>query len=331
MSRSWIVGGALRDELLGREVTDIDIAVEGDPASAARERADQVRGPVFRLSEAFGAWRVVDGRGGRIYDFAPLQGATIEEDLRKRDFTVNAMAGELAEEGISSGVAGGELIDPLGGRSDLESRTLRVLGPEAYAFSQRYYQSRELDVLDELARRRIRYVVARRFPSDLEDAPGEDSLFQALFHRDGSEGLDPETGAVRMPALSRHRLLYETLGRDFTDKDAGAVYKLFEVVAGAVVTGRAAPGRVVEVSLALRTNRGRSVRYQTRVAADTQGRYRVRLPHATAGGPEGLKAAPFYRFACGDDVGGLQVGEPAVQQGLELRGPDLCLDGKEAG
>jgi putative nucleotidyltransferase with HDIG domain len=128
VSRSWIVGGALRDELLGREVTDIDIAVEGDPAAAARERAAEVRGPVFRLSEAFGAWRVVDRGGGLVYDFAPLQGTTIEEDLRKRDFTVNAMARELAEEGAPSG----ELIDPLGGRSDIESRTLRVIGPEAY-------------------------------------------------------------------------------------------------------------------------------------------------------------------------------------------------------
>ena len=61
MSRSWIVGGALRDELLGREVTDIDIAVEGDPEPAARELSAKLRGPVFRLSEAFGAWRVVDG------------------------------------------------------------------------------------------------------------------------------------------------------------------------------------------------------------------------------------------------------------------------------
>jgi poly(A) polymerase len=123
VSRSWIVGGALRDELLGREVTDIDIAVEGDPEAAARELAKEVRGPVFRLSEAFGAWRVVERRSGRVYDFAPLQGATIEEDLRKRDFTVNAMARPKE---------GGELIDPLGGRSDIEARTLRVIGPESY-------------------------------------------------------------------------------------------------------------------------------------------------------------------------------------------------------
>ena len=123
MSSSWIVGGALRDELLGREITDIDIAVESDPEAAARERAAAVSGPVFQLSEAFGAWRVVDRRGGRVYDYAPLQGATIEEDLRKRDFTVNAMA-RPAE--------GGELVDPLGGRADIESRTLRVIGPESY-------------------------------------------------------------------------------------------------------------------------------------------------------------------------------------------------------
>jgi poly(A) polymerase len=135
VSRAWIVGGALRDELLGREVTDIDIAVEGDPEEAARELAAQLRGPVFRLSETFGAWRVVDRRGGRIYDFAPLQGATIEDDLRKRDFTVNAMAREL-EGGppptSAPDTAAGELIDPLGGRADLDSRTLRVIGPEAY-------------------------------------------------------------------------------------------------------------------------------------------------------------------------------------------------------
>jgi putative nucleotidyltransferase with HDIG domain len=117
------VGGAIRDELLGREVTDIDIAVDGDPETAARELAEEVRGPVFRLSEAFGAWRVVDRQGGRVYDFAPLQGEAIEDDLRRRDFTINAMARPTD---------GGEVIDPLGGAEDIESRTLRVIGPESY-------------------------------------------------------------------------------------------------------------------------------------------------------------------------------------------------------
>jgi poly(A) polymerase len=128
---TWIVGGALRDELLGRPVRDVDIAVAGDPAPVARAVAESVRGPVFRLSEAFGAWRVIDRKRRQVWDFSPLQGGTIEEDLRKRDFTVNAIARPVAlPEHLDLGE--GDLIDPLGGRADLEARVLRVLGPEAY-------------------------------------------------------------------------------------------------------------------------------------------------------------------------------------------------------
>jgi len=122
--RAWLVGGSVRDELLGRTVTDVDLAVAGDPERAARAVAEEVRGPVFRLSEAFGAWRVIDRRGGRVFDFARLQGDSIEADLGERDFTINAMARPLGGEG--------ELIDPHGGRGDLESGVLRVLGPRSY-------------------------------------------------------------------------------------------------------------------------------------------------------------------------------------------------------
>ena len=123
MTDAWVVGGALRDELLGRPVRDVDIAIAGDPEPAARRLAAEVKGPVFRLSEAFGAWRVIDHGEQRVFDLSPLQGETIEEDLARRDFSVNAMARPRE---------GGELIDPLGGRADVASRTLRVLGTAAY-------------------------------------------------------------------------------------------------------------------------------------------------------------------------------------------------------
>jgi putative nucleotidyltransferase with HDIG domain len=118
---AWVVGGTVRDELLGRPLRDIDIAVAGDVEPAARAIAKAVRGPVFRLSETFGAWRIVEGE--RVYDVSPLQGDSIDDDLARRDFTVNAMARPLDGDG---------LLDPCGGRADLESRTLRVLGPAAY-------------------------------------------------------------------------------------------------------------------------------------------------------------------------------------------------------
>jgi poly(A) polymerase len=122
-SEAWVVGGTVRDALLERPRVDVDVALRGDPESAARAVAGLVRGPVFRLSEAFGAWRAIDRRAGVTYDFAPLQGDTIEADLAARDFTVNAMAVPFE---------GGALLDPHGGRGDLERGVLRVLGKGAY-------------------------------------------------------------------------------------------------------------------------------------------------------------------------------------------------------
>jgi len=121
---AWIVGGAVRDELLGRATTDLDLAVEADPQGAARALARATGGAPFRLSGAFGAWRVVAPDRGWHVDLVILRDGDIGSDLVARDFTVNAMAVPLA---------GGELLDPHGGRADLEARRLRMVTPEALA------------------------------------------------------------------------------------------------------------------------------------------------------------------------------------------------------
>jgi putative nucleotidyltransferase with HDIG domain len=123
VSDRWLVGGAIRDRLLGRESGDRDIVVAGDPERAAREFAAAEGGPVFQLSEAFGAWRALSRDRSVTHDFSALQGETIEEDLSRRDFTINAMAEPLE---------GGDLIDPHGGRRDLGEQVLRVVTPAAY-------------------------------------------------------------------------------------------------------------------------------------------------------------------------------------------------------
>ena len=119
----WIVGGTVRDALLGRRIGDVDLAVAGDAERVARAVAARVGGPVFHLSEDFGTWRVIERRDGWICDVSPLQGNTIERDLALRDFTVNAIAVPLG---------GGEAIDPHGGRSDLDAGVLRVVADDAY-------------------------------------------------------------------------------------------------------------------------------------------------------------------------------------------------------
>jgi tRNA nucleotidyltransferase/poly(A) polymerase len=117
---AWVVGGAVRDELLGRELVDLDIAVR-EPKRAARAYAKRSRGAPFALSERHGAWRVALD-GGRTVDFTPLPGS-IEEDLATRDFTINAIARPLA---------GGDPVDPFGGREDLAARRLRAVGPTVF-------------------------------------------------------------------------------------------------------------------------------------------------------------------------------------------------------
>ena len=68
----WLVGGCLRDELLGLPVKDIDIVLDGDTEPFARRLADRLGGAVFAASEAFGMWRIV--LGGVHVDVAPLRG-----------------------------------------------------------------------------------------------------------------------------------------------------------------------------------------------------------------------------------------------------------------
>lgn len=118
-AEAWVVGGAVRDELLGRPLVDLDVAC-ADPAGAARLVARASGGAPFPLSERHGAWRVVLD-DGRTVDFTPLAGSLLD-DLAARDFTVNAVA---------TPVAGGPPVDPHGGLDDLRAGVLRLVGEGA--------------------------------------------------------------------------------------------------------------------------------------------------------------------------------------------------------
>jgi putative nucleotidyltransferase with HDIG domain len=120
----WLVGGAVRDKLLGRPTEDFDVAVAGDAQPLARRLARATNAYAFELSEGFGAWRVTARDHTWQIDVLPLLGETIEADLRQRDFTVNAIAQPLG---------GDDFVDPLGGLEDIRLRRLRMVSPQAFA------------------------------------------------------------------------------------------------------------------------------------------------------------------------------------------------------
>ncbi len=128
----YLVGGAVRDLLLGRGRADIDLVVEGDAAALAERLGAEVTS-----HERFGTAKVklngheIDIAGARSESYPQpgalpvvTAGADLDDDLRRRDFTINAMAIPLwGEPG---------LIDPHGGEADLAVRQLRVLHDDSF-------------------------------------------------------------------------------------------------------------------------------------------------------------------------------------------------------
>ena len=127
----YLVGGAVRDLLLGRERTDLDIAVEGDAAALGRRLGGEIRTHARFATATVHVDDVELDLATTRSETYPAPGALpavrpapLSEDLARRDFTVNAMALSLAGEP--------ELIDPHGGLRDLEGATLRVLHDRSF-------------------------------------------------------------------------------------------------------------------------------------------------------------------------------------------------------
>jgi tRNA nucleotidyltransferase (CCA-adding enzyme) len=134
----YLVGGTVRDLLLGEPGFDVDLAVEGDGQAFARALAAELGGRL-KPHDAFGTAVVEYGDGERV-DVVTARGecyeapaalptvepSTIEDDLLRRDFTINAMAAAL------TGPETGSLIDPFEGRRDLEAKTIRVLHDRSF-------------------------------------------------------------------------------------------------------------------------------------------------------------------------------------------------------
>ncbi len=123
---SYIVGGFVRDTLLGRETGDIDIAVDADALATASGAADALGGKYVTLDAENGVGRVIlPGTPWQI-DFSTLEGA-IRQDLGRRDFTIDAMAWDLRESFTSE-----SLIDPFHGREDLKRGIIRAVSPGVF-------------------------------------------------------------------------------------------------------------------------------------------------------------------------------------------------------
>ncbi|MHB8103970.1 MAG: CCA tRNA nucleotidyltransferase [Dehalococcoidales bacterium] len=127
---SFIVGGFIRDALLGRETSDIDIAVAADALDIAAGLAAACNGKFVPLDDVNLVGRVIMPGGRWQVDFTTFKG-DIQQDLARRDFTIDAMAIEL-DENVEKSFSIQNLIDPFNGQADLRSRLIRAVDESVF-------------------------------------------------------------------------------------------------------------------------------------------------------------------------------------------------------
>jgi tRNA nucleotidyltransferase (CCA-adding enzyme) len=137
---AYLVGGFVRDALLNRPVNDFDIVIEGDAIKLGKLLVKEYGGKLIpHTAFKTATWHTKLASNGFLdlitarseaYEhpgaLPTVRASTIEDDLRRRDFTINAMAMRL------EGIHFGELVDPLNGRDDLKNGVIRVLHPRSF-------------------------------------------------------------------------------------------------------------------------------------------------------------------------------------------------------
>lgn len=216
---AYVVGGTVRDALLGRATHDLDIAVDREAMAVAHRIADALAGHFVELDDVNAVARVVlDAGPVRYIDVAQLQG-TLHQDMRRRDFTVNALAVRLGDDAV---------IDVCGGLDDVAARRVRMNGLHVF----------DADPLRLLRGVRIAAELGFKLESATEAAIRERAsrVTQAAAERRRDElarifALDDAYAALRL--LDRVGLLGALLpelaaGKGVTQPDEFHAYDVFE-------------------------------------------------------------------------------------------------------
>jgi tRNA nucleotidyltransferase (CCA-adding enzyme) len=233
---AWIVGGAVRDQWLGISPAEIDLAVSHDAEGLASDLEREGGGRAVFLSQDRPGPRVFRVAGKRPLDLAEIEGGSIEADLGRRDFTVNAIAVALGT---------GKVLDPFGGLADLASLRLRCVRVENLSEDPlRILRAARLHATHGLRPDRATLAAARQ----------ASALFgRAAAERVGAELsklLGSDRAAAALAWAARAGILAATLGLDLSVTRAAALARSLAVLDD-TATRRLTPERRRRLRLAL--------------------------------------------------------------------------------
>ncbi|HEU5163176.1 MAG TPA: hypothetical protein VFV54_08540 [Thermoanaerobaculia bacterium] len=206
----WLVGGPVRDALLGRESADVDLAVERGAPQLAQSLADRLGGRAIEHSEFLTAAALL--ADGEIVDIVTtrretyatpgalprVRAGTIRDDLLRRDFSVNAIALELSS---------GAIVDPTRGRSDLQASAIRVLHERSFLddptriFRALRLGSRLGFALEAKTAELLRDAIASNAPATVSRQRLWRELRLAMLEERGADALDALAAAGALDTL----------------------------------------------------------------------------------------------------------------------------------
>ena len=222
----YLVGGSVRDLLLGRPIADLDLTLEGDAIKLARALVKKHGGDLTTHEKFFTATWTPQSSNSQILDLIstrretyPHPGAlptvtksTLDDDLRRRDFTINAMAIRV------DGDHFGDLYDPLHGQSDLEKKLIRVLHPKSFLddptrifravrYAERYgftIESETLKLVNDDSRKVLSVLSGERLRHEFDlifEEPNPSTMLKQLAELDVLKSIRLRVTSYELPLL----------------------------------------------------------------------------------------------------------------------------------
>jgi dolichyl-diphosphooligosaccharide--protein glycosyltransferase len=237
-------------------------------------------------------------------------------------------ASQRPEYGVLSAWGDGHQLRYLAERPMVQDNFGDDVSERTFALAERYFaapsEAEALRIAEEL---RARYVVVRGGGSGHSQGYAAHSLFARLHRLRGADASFTAAGATspeRVPALAHHRLIFDAEVRWGAGRGIRPQYKIFEIVPGARIAGRARPGAVVRAELPIRLGRRGGMIFSGETQAGPDGGYQIVVPYANDGPASEIRPADAYRIRSDQRETAVSVSDTQVREGARVEAPRLA-------
>jgi asparagine N-glycosylation enzyme membrane subunit Stt3 len=237
-------------------------------------------------------------------------------------------ASQRPEYGLLAAWGDGHVLRYVARRPVVQDNFGDDVGERSFALAEAYFsEPSEAEALRIAGDLRARYVVVRGGGSGHSrgyDARSQFARLHKLKGAAGSFGVPGGDEAIRVPALAHHRLIFDADAAWGPSDGSRPSYKVFEIVPGARIAGRASPGAEVAVVLRIAMGRRGRLVFSSETRAGPDGRYEIIVPYANDVPGREIRPGRSYELRSGSRAVAVSVSDAEVRQGARVEAPPLA-------